>query len=335
MKAEHLASQVLPRIVAASYRYAYFPTTRGWAEMKRQDDLPTFSTLEGSDTQQFMSPRDAASNLLAGRESPMRWPQETSRWFAATSDAIVSEIAQAEKSAGGRASKEFRSSVTDFRILAALARYYSWRLPAAVAYNLYKESGDLTSFDSAIENEKRAIQAWSDIVDAAANVYNDKLPFGAPGYFPRHWKEELHQLQVDYAHLEAARRTASSKSGSRSIPVTLPALATAPPLATLSKPDIATPGQDFVVSAIISAESRVKWARLRYRHLTQLEDYQTADMTADPGSPRTFTGRIPASFIDASWDLMYFVEVMDTNGRGRMYPDLDKETPYVAVSVRR
>src|SRR5262245_464263 len=183
MKAEHLASRVLPRIVASSYRYAYFPTTRGWAEMKRQDDLPTFSTLEGSDTQQFMSPRDAASNLLAGKESPMRWPQETSRWFATTSDAIVSEIAQAEKAAGDRPSKEFRSSVTDFRILAALARYYSWRLQAAVAYNLYKESGDLQSFDSAVENEKRALQAWSDIVDAAANVYNDRLPFGAPGYF--------------------------------------------------------------------------------------------------------------------------------------------------------
>lgn len=335
MKAEHLASQVLPRIVAATYRYAYFPTTRGWAEMKRQDDLPTFSTLEGSDTQQFMSPRDAASNLLAGRESPMRWPQETSRWFAATSDAIVSEVARADNAAGDRASKEFRSSVTDFRILAALARYYSWRLQAAVAYNLYKESGDLTSFDSAIENEKRAIQAWSDIVGAAANVYNDKLPFGAPGYFPRHWREELQQLQVGFGHLEAARRTASSKSDSRSIPVTLPALATAPPLATLSKPDIATPGQDFVVSATISAESRVKWVRLRYRHLTQLEDYQTADMTPDPGSAHTFTGRIPASFIDASWDLMYFVEVMDANGRGRMYPDLEKETPYVVVSVRR
>ena len=335
MKAEHLASRVLPRIVAASYRYAYFPTTRGWAEMKRQDDLPTFSTLEGSDTQQFMSPREAASNLLTGTESPMRWPQETSRWFAATSDAIVSEIDQAEKAAGDRASKEFRSSVTDFRILAALARYYSWRLQAAVAYNLYKEAGDLPSFDTALENEKRAIQAWSDIVDAAANVYNDKLPFGAPGYFPRHWKEELQQLQQDFARLEAARRTASPKAGSRTTPVTFPALATEPPLATLSKPDVATPGKDFVVSATISAESNVKWIRLRYRHLTQLEDYQTADMTPDPGSPRTFKGRIPSSFVDPRWDLMYFVEVMDPNGRGRMYPDLERETPYVVVSVRR
>src|SRR3954463_9140030 len=79
----------------------------------------------------------------------------------------------------------------------------------------------------------------------------------------------------------------------------------------------------------------VKWVRLRYRHLTQVEDYQTADMAPDPGSTRTFAGRIPASFIDPKSDLMYFVEVMGTNGRGRMYPDLERETPYVVVSVRR
>ena len=50
---------------------------------------------------------------------------------------------------------------------------------------------------------------------------------------------------------------------------------------------------------------------------------------------RSLKGRIPASFIDSKWDLMYFVEVMDTQGRGRMYPDLDRETPYVVVRVQR
>ena len=145
MRAEHLASQVLPRIVASSYRYAYFPTTRGWAEMKRQDDLPTFAGLEGSDPQQFMNPRDAARSALSGTETVMRRPEETSRWFARTSDAILAELAEAGKAIGDRRGNEFRSSATDFRILAALARYYSWRLQAAVSYNIYKESGNLVS----------------------------------------------------------------------------------------------------------------------------------------------------------------------------------------------
>jgi hypothetical protein len=32
---------------------------------------------------------------------------------------------------------------------------------------------------------------------------------------------------------------------------------------------------------------------------------------------------------------MYFVEVVDQKGRGRIYPDLEVETPYVVVGVQR
>jgi hypothetical protein len=302
--------------------------------MKRQDDLPTFAGLEGSDTQQFMTPRDAARNVLSASESPMRWPHETSRWFAEISDAITSEVEQAERGAGEQATKEFRSSVTDFRILAALARYYSWRLQAAVAYNLYKESGDLQAFDNALDKEKRAIEAWRAIVDAAAGVYNDKLPFGAPGHFPRHWREELQRLNADYESLVVARKTAPAKPDARTVASTRLPPDGLPPLAILSSAETARPGEDVDVTAKVTSSARVKWVRLRYRHLTQYEDYQTADMTFDPETGR-YKGRIFGTFVDPKWDLIYFVEVMDAEGRGRMYPDLEKETPYIVVGVQR
>ena len=333
MKAQHIASRVLPRIVASSYRYAYFPTTRGWAEMKRQDDLPAFAGLEGSDTQQFMNPRDAARSLLNGGETAMRRPEETSQWFAQTADAILAELAQAEQAMGDRGSKEFRSTVTDCRILAALARYYSWRLQAAVSYNLYKESRDLSSFDAALANEKRAIQAWSDIVQAAATVYNDRLPFGAPGYFPRHWREELQRLEADFERLAATRPAPTNGSATAARPTGF-ALEAASMSATLASARTAAPGQDFSVSATVRSRTPMRTVRLRYRHLTQFEDYQTAEMTLNP-STQSYTGRIPASFIDPTWDLMYFVEAIDVRGHGRQYPDLEQETPYVVVSVRR
>jgi hypothetical protein len=162
---------------------------------------------------------------------PMRWPQETSRWFTEISDAITTEVEQAERAAGERTSKEFRSSVTDFRMLAALARYYSWQLQAAVAYNVYKESGDLRAFNTALDNEKRAIDAWRAIVDAADGVYADQLPFGAPGHFPRHWREELQRLNADFEGLVAALKTAPAKLKAQSVAsARLPAEG-APPLA--------------------------------------------------------------------------------------------------------
>ena len=166
-------------------------------------------------------------------------------------------------------------------------------------------------------------------------MYNEKLPFGAPGYFPRHWKEELQQLRTNYDRLVAERGAATVTPNARSIKLTPPALAAEPPAVTLSGADAALPRQDFVVTATVEPSSGVKWVRLRYRHLTQYEDYQTTPMTAIAGKAGTYQAQIPSSFIDPQWDLMYFVEVMGTNGRGRMYPDLERETPYVVVSVRR
>ena len=44
---------------------------------------------------------------------------------------------------------------------------------------------------------------------------------------------------------------------------------------------------------------------------------------------------MPGAFITSPWDLMYYVEIVDTRGNGRIYPDLETETPYVVVRVRR
>ena len=84
----------------------------------------------------------------------------------------------------------------------------------------------------------------------------------------------------------------------------------------------------------MTAPAGVKWVRLRYRHATQYEDYQTAEMTLD-AKTGNYTARIPAAFADPKWDLMYFVEVVDKKGAGRMFPDLEVETPYVVIAAKR
>jgi hypothetical protein len=44
---------------------------------------------------------------------------------------------------------------------------------------------------------------------------------------------------------------------------------------------------------------------------------------------------IPAEHVLPTWDLMYLIEVMDNGGHGRIYPDLNTETPYVVVRLVR
>jgi len=96
----------------------------------------------------------------------------------------------------------------------------------------------------------------------------------------------------------------------------------------------AAAGQDFGVAARVTASNGVKWIRLRYRHVNQHDDFETIEMTRDPKTG-LYTARIPGAFITQQWDLMYYVEIVDTKGLGRIYPDLDIETPYVVVSVKR
>jgi hypothetical protein len=326
-KALQLASQVLPRIVAASYRYSNFPTTRGWAEMNRQGSLPEYAGEQGSDIQQFLNVRDEARSIVQGTDTAMRRPEETSRWFAQTAVGILTQISLAEK-AGGAAGKEFRTTITDLKILAALARYHSQRLLAGVCYNLYKETGDLASFDNALAYESAALHAWFEIVSAAGDVYSESLAFGAHAVgFSRHWSEEYELLARNFQQLQSERQKATSKPAATHFALHL--AGTAPPSARLLPV-----GPGLEVAAKVTAPAGVKWVRLRYRHATQYEDYQTAEMTLDPKTGN-YTAHIPPTFTDPKWDLMYFVEVVDQKGAGRMFPDLEVETPYIVLPAKQ
>jgi hypothetical protein len=420
----HLASQVLPRIVAAPYRYRNFPTTRGWAEMMRQDDLPVFASAQGSDIQQFMNTVDYAQALLDGKFTAKRRPTETSSWFDTVADEILEKVSLAENSMTGEPGKEFISTVTDLKILASLSRYYARRILAAINYNLYLKTGDLFSFDQAIEIEQAARDAWAGIVTSAGDVYSKELAFGVHQVgFSRHWSEELEHLDQGLKQLKADRgkvrppehdlgplithvpvrfikpaeemnitatigsrqeidgvevhfQTADHRSGtvpmervgkgmyrasiqnisegsvsyfieardSRGNKSVFPESGPEDPLRTLVNDDVqapdvklervpsAMPGKDLTIHALVSDPSGIETVRLRYRHLTQFEDYLVAEMEPDAVSG-TFRATIPGNFIVPEWDLIYFVEAIDSLGNGCLVPDLDREMPYVIVET--
>ncbi|MGJ5816186.1 hypothetical protein [Paludibaculum fermentans] len=333
MRGLHLASQVLPRIVAVAYRYQLFPTTRGWAEMMREESLPRYADLQGSDIEQFLSPREEAHRQLQGTHATRRRPQETSAWFTRIAASIEAEASLAEQAAGSKPGRELATSLTDLRILAGLARYHSHRLLAAVSYNLYLETRSVAAFDDAIRGERQAVDAWRSIVKAAGDVYTDNLAFGVHAVgFPRHWKEELSKLENDFAELQAQRPAAMGES--KPLPAPVAPKDQQPPWVTIRPVEPARLGQPLEVAAVVHDPSGVSAVRLRYRHLTQYEDYNSLPMTLDAKSG-SYTASIPASFVNPRWDLMFFVEAIDKQGNGRNYPDFEVEAPYVIVPVLR
>jgi hypothetical protein len=202
----HRASQILPHIVAYCLPPNRFPTTRGWPERQRQEDLPAYAKAQPSDIEQFQSLADAAKNMVEGGNSARIAPMATSHWFAQASADVLKLAAQAEQHAGPNRGREFLSTMVDLKILANLALYHARRIPAGLSYALFVETHDRNALDDAIQNEKSAIEAWERIVAAAGDVYNRDLMMGLPEYdLSGHWKDELTKLNNGLAVLERQR----------------------------------------------------------------------------------------------------------------------------------
>lgn len=53
------------------------------------------------------------------------------------------------------------------------------------------------------------------------------------------------------------------------------------------------------------------------------------------GEKDSFEAIMPAEQINPKWDFMYFIKVMDNDSNGIIYPNLNRETPYIIVKLIR
>ncbi len=332
----HRASEVLPMIVAAVYPYSLFPTTRGWAERQSLGaTLAGYARNETTDIEQFESFSDAAKRILAGSATSKRTPDATSRWFDATADAILASVKQAESTIGNKRGKEFDSTVTDLRILAQLARFHARRAVAAVHYNLFKQGGQRAELFAATNEERAAVAAWRELVNVAGDRYAFDLAMGARPYdLCGHWRDELVKLEADLKTLEAQCGPLDNTIAQAKIWQPATSGDRAPPRIEHERLTTAQVGQPLHIVARVTDSAGVQSVRVRYRHVTQYENYATLDL--QPGNEAgVFAATIPADALSPQWDFMYFLEAIDKAGNGTQWPDLAKESPYVIVKLKR
>jgi hypothetical protein len=307
--------------------------------MMRLGDLPQYAEGTGTDVEQFQSYQEAARQLLAGQRTALCTPQQTAAWFATVARQVLEDVAAAAavgEQRKGQAKREFLTTTTDLRILAQLAQYHSARMQAALWYNVYLQTEDEFALNQCLAAESDAIAAWKRIIAAAGDVYPETLKFGVHRVgFSWHWKEELAKLEDGYEKLKELPRQTRLDAAKRDRLRQRIKPPTGPPLSIhVERATSATPGQDLVITAAVDGSPHLEWIRLRYRHLTQFEDYQSVEMAWDPQLQR-FAAAIPGDFIVPQWDVMYFVEAVDQQGHGRKVPDLEEEMPYVIVPVKR
>jgi hypothetical protein len=88
----------------------------------------------------------------------------------------------------------------------------------------------------------------------------------------------------------------------------------------------------ITIRATATGVNGIRWVRLRYRPMNQMLEYKTLRMNTT-NEKDMFEAIIPVQEINPRFDMMYFIEVMDNNGNGKIYPDMNKQTPYVSVKL--
>jgi hypothetical protein len=323
-------------IVAAVFPYSLFPTTRGWAERQSLGArLADYARNEGTDTELFESFATAAGRIAAGGATAKRTPIATSRWFDAAADDVLAAVRAAGAAAGPERGNEFDATVTDLRILAQLARFHARRSLAAVHYNLFLRDQGKPELLAATRDEREAVAAWRELVAVAGDRYAPDLAMGARNHdLCGHWRDELVKLEAGLAELEA--RCAQAVDGAAPKPAWSPAADAAipPPVVEHDRVTTAPVGRPLRIVARATDPTGVPSLRLRYRHVTQFEDYATLAMQPT-GRPDEYAATIPADFITPEWDLMYFIEAINGAGTGTMWPDFTREAPTIFVRLQR
>jgi hypothetical protein len=152
-----------------------------------------------------------------------------------------------------------------------------------------------------------------------------------------HWRDELAALEKGLQALERRRGDARPGAATKPAPryAVPPGDAAGDALVVTHRSVTRAPaGKPLAVTAQVRAPAGIKWVRLRYRSVNQYEDYRTLPMLPT-GDKDGYRAEVPPEHVMPAWDLMYLIEVMDNRGHGRVYPDLNTETPYVVVRLER
>src|SRR6185295_505137 len=137
-----------------------------------------------------------------------------------------------------------------------------------------------------------AVGEWRALVAVAGDRYAANLRMGACSKnLCGHWRDELAQLEANLQELEQQR---GSADGAALDPPWTPRVAgdVTPPQLEHDRILHAPVGQALRVVARASDPSGVRSLRLRYRHVTQYEDYATLELQPT-GRSDEFAATIP------------------------------------------
>lgn len=295
-------------------------------------DTPQPATWEGVspfDPETFYSIGEYADAALVGRLTPKYTPLEVASWI----DAMVREgedaLAKTDESAL-EDNPQAQRTIIDLRIIAQLGRFFAGKFRAAVEYAFFRRTGDAEYLKQSIGLLQEAHAAYASIPGLFRGVYQEDIAFGVGISDRGSWSDRIMAMREDL-HLLTAELKRGQSGADNEFPVHIERRSDR--WAAVAQFATTLPfqrGDPFNV-CLVTSESEISGAVLRYRHVNQAEDFETVEMVR---TGEGFEAVIPGNYTASPYPLMYLAEVRRDHEQPVFVPafnDSLSNQPYVVV----
>jgi hypothetical protein len=344
------ASRVLPLVTSAHHASAdnisYWPemyTNMPIVDESRPHpyrDTPTpkrFGTVSPLDPALFARVEDFADEVVRGERSARYSPLRVARWLDDLAGAARHKLSEAERLTPNRDAPAFRRLAVDVAVQAQIGRFFASKLRAAVAYALFRRTGETMRLREALQHYALARSAWAEAAEHA-RVYRDDITVGRQAWQRGRWADRLQAIDADIADMEAEWKRMRDTQGT-------PQAAASTPLADLEEVPpsleyIHVPPAGFKLAKPLAVELGLRSAtgglpirvQLHYRHVNQAEPYCVLVMSGGDGA---YSATIPGDYTDSPFPLQYFFELRRGSTQAWLYPGLSEDLANQAYLIVR
>lgn len=348
------ASRILPSLTSAHLPsasnhsfwpeiYTNMPIVIG-SERSPYGDTPDpkcFGTVSPLDPQLFSTIVEQVSDLLRGKPNAKYSPSEVAQWIEGFATDASKALSSARQEATSNNSPEFRRMEEDVLIQYGLGQFFAAKLRSGLLFELYKQTGDATVGQLALEQYTAARDSWNRMAPRARKVYRSNITYGSTPIRQGDWVDRVGEIDKDIEAmkiaLQAEPRGSSGQNTERAIKSILKPDGRPSVACKHTPPQTFRPGYSLQLS--LSPQNRPGFAslsivRLFYRHVNQGERWRFLDMNRNRES---FDAAIPGDYTNSPYPLQYYFELTRGTLEAWFYPEFNKylsNQPYFAVYRR-
>ncbi len=200
LEAYKQSSRVLPEIVAT---HLADPNMYVWPEINPGGLIDAYKEVRPSDWRFVATIAEGVENRLEGIASAKQTAAQTAARLRELSAKVEDAIASIRKKLREQTA-EWRSSESDFLVLAHLARYHAQKQIAADQLTWFYRTGDVDGLHSARRELRDAVGTWESLVKLTDRVYPEQMAFGPHDI--GHWKDKLPWVRHDVEVVEERAR---------------------------------------------------------------------------------------------------------------------------------